>query len=128
MNPVTMTIINPQNEYWASPGFETEISCSQKLYATDWAMGLTPLGQRFSTLPNDKICLFSKLKAFADNKENVTQNMKLVFHRKHCMGKGENDVYQLFLLFLQYFQKVSFIGLFKVGIAWLQVKGITGNM
>ena len=37
-------------------------------------------------LPDDKILGLPKLKAFADDKLNVTQNIKVVFHRieKHC--------------------------------------------
>ena len=42
-----------------------------------------------NSLTNDKILAKSKLKAFADNKINVTENLKFVFwkDRKHC-GKS----------------------------------------
>ena len=40
----------------------------------------------------------SKLKAFADDKLNLTQNLKLAFHRvENILGKGENAVHQHFL-------------------------------
>ena len=42
-------------------------------------------------LPDDKISDWSKLKAFADDKLNVTQNIKVVFHRiENTGGKEEN--------------------------------------
>ena len=34
----------------------------------------------------------------------------------YVLGKGENAGYKHFLLFLQCFQKVSFLGLLKVGL------------
>ena len=46
-----------------------------------------------------------------------------VFDRvENIVGKGENAVYQHFLLFPSCFQKVSLTGSRKVGIAWLRVK------
>ena len=66
-------------------------------------------------LPDDKSLGLPKLKAFADDKLNVSQNIKVVFHRieKHCgykhlpafsfphnvfrrcfLGKEENATYQ----------------------------------
>ena len=49
----------------------------------------------FSKLKN-----FSKLKAFADNKSNVTQNMIFVLGRvENIVEKGENAGYKHFLLF-----------------------------
>ena len=57
-------------------------------------------------LLDDKILGLSKLKAFADDKLNVTQNVKVVFHRiKNIVGKEENAGYQHFLLFPQRLQK-----------------------
>ena len=40
----------------------------------------------FNSLPNDNILGLSKSKAFADNKNQVTENWKFVFltGRKHC--------------------------------------------
>ena len=56
-------------------------------------------------LPENKISDQSKLKAFADDKLNVTQNIKVVFHRtENMVGKEENDGYQQFLLFSECFQ------------------------
>ena len=58
----------------------------------------------FYSLPNIKILDFSKLKAFADDKINVTQKLKFVFRRvENNVGKRENAGYQHFLLFPQYF-------------------------
>ena len=45
-------------------------------------------------LPDDKILSLPKLKAFADDKSNVTQNIKVVFHRiEKILGKEENAGY-----------------------------------
>ena len=58
-------------------------------------------------LPDNKILDWSKLKAFADDQSNVTQNIKVVFHGiENIVGKEENAGYQHFLLFPQCFQKV----------------------
>ena len=55
---------------------------------------------KFNSLPNDKILDWSNLKAFADDKINVTENLKFVLGRtENIMGKGENAGYQHFLLF-----------------------------
>ena len=63
--------------------------------------------------------LMSKLKAFADNKSNVIQNLKFVLGRvENIVGKGENAGYQHFVLFPQCFQKLSFSGSLKVRIVW----------
>ena len=65
----------------------------------------------FNSLPNDEVLGLSKLKSFADDKSNVTQNLKFVFRRvENIVGKGENAGDQHFLLFLQCFQKSSFSG------------------
>ena len=46
------------------------------------------------------------MKAFADDKLNVTQNIKIVFRRvENIVEKGENAGYQHFLLFPQCFQE-----------------------
>ena len=61
----------------------------------------------------------TKLKGFADDKINVTQMMISVFDRvENFVGKEENAGYQHFLLFLQCFQKASFLGSLRVGIVW----------
>ena len=73
----------------------------------------------FNSLPNDRILDWSKLKAFADDKINVTEKLKFVFERvENIVGKGENAGNQHFLLFPQCFQKASILGLLKVGIVW----------
>ena len=61
-------------------------------------------------LSDDKILGLPKLKAFADDKSNVTQNIKVVFHRiENIVGKEENAGNQHFLLFPQCFQKACFL-------------------
>ena len=51
----------------------------------------THLWYRLNSLPNDKILDWSKLKAFADDKSNVTEKMKIVLGRiENIVGKGEN--------------------------------------
>ena len=69
-----------------------------------------------NSLPNNKILDWSKLKAFAVDKNKVLKMMLFVFNRvEKIVGKRENAGYQHFLLFPQSFQKSSFPGLFKVG-------------
>ena len=61
-------------------------------------MWLTP----FHSLANDKILDSSKLKAFANDKINVTEKLNFVFARiQNIVGKQENAGYQHFLLFSQ---------------------------
>ena len=53
----------------------------------------------------------TKLKAFAEDKMNVSQMMIPVFDKvENIVGKGENAGYQHFPLFPQCFQKASFLG------------------
>ena len=43
--------------------------------------------------------------------------MEIVFGRvKNIVGKGENACYQHFLLYPQYFQKLSFLEVLKAGL------------
>ena len=65
-----------------------------------------------NSLTNNKILDWSKLEAFADDKINVTKQMKF------GMDRVENTDYQHFLLFPQCFQKATFLGLLKVGTGW----------
>ena len=52
-------------------------------------------------LPNDKFLDWSKFKALADDKINLTETLKFVSGRvENIVGKGENAGYQHFLLFL----------------------------
>ena len=60
--------------------------------------------------PNDKILDLTKSKAFADNKINLNERLKLVLGKvENIVGKGENAGYQHFLFFPQCFQKPSFM-------------------
>ena len=66
----------------------------------------------FNSLPHDKFLDWFKLKAFADDKINTAEKLKLVLGKvESILGKGENAGYQHFLLFPQCFQKIF---LFKV--------------
>ena len=72
-----------------------------------------------NSLPNLKILVWSKLKAFADDKIRLAKVMIFHLNRvENTVGKGENAGYQHFLLFPQCFQKVSFSGLVKASIVW----------
>ena len=69
-----------------------------------------------NSLPIDKFSGWSKLKAFADNKINVTEKLKFILGRvQNIVGKGENDGYQHFQLFPTMFSKGFF---FKVVKSW----------
>ena len=70
-------------------------------------------------LTDEKILGLPKLKAFADDKSNVTQNIQVVFHRtENMVEKEENAGYQHFLLFPQCFQKAFSFSALKVVIVW----------
>ena len=57
------------------------------------------------SLPNDKMLDWSILKAFAEDKLNVTKELTFVLEKEeNIVGKGENAGNQHFLLFLQCFQ------------------------
>ena len=61
---------------------------------------------RFKPLPNDRFLDWPILKAFADDKINVTQKLKFVLGGvENIVGKGENAGDQHFLLFQQFFFK-----------------------
>ena len=63
---------------------------------------------KFNPLPNGKILDGFKLKAFADDKINVTEMVISLSDRtENIVGKGENAGYQHFLLFPESFQKPS---------------------
>ena len=73
-----------------------------------------------NSFPNDKILDLSKLKAFADDKSNVTQTLKFVLGRlENIVGKKEKMlVISIFSFSPQCFQKLPFSGLLKVDILW----------
>ena len=69
-----------------------------------------------NSLQNDKFFNLSKVKAFGDDKINVTEKLKFVCARVEIIvGKGENAGNQHFLVF-PWFSKPSFSGSLKVGI------------
>ena len=81
------------------------------------SLKLRTLWKRINPLPNDKISEGTKLKAFADNKLNVTKMMISLYDRvENTVGKGENAGYQHFLLYPQCFPKPSSLGSLKVRI------------
>ena len=64
---------------------------------------------KFNSLPNDKSLDWSKLKAFADDKINVTKELKFVLERvKNVVVKGEIAGYQHFLHFPKCYQRGFF--------------------
>ena len=71
----------------------------------------------FNSLPDDKILNLLKLKAFADDKSNVTKMNKVVSEWiESIVGKGENTGNPHFLLSPLCFQKSSSLRSLKVGI------------
>ena len=70
----------------------------------------------FNSLSNNKITGWSKFKAFADDKINVTEKKKEICFGlvENIMGKGENAGNQQFLLFTLCFQKALSSGSLKV--------------
>ena len=59
------------------------------------------------------------MKAYADDKMYVTQQLKFVLGRKeNIVVKGENAGHQHFLLFSQCFQRSFVLGSLKIWIVW----------
>ena len=64
----------------------------------------------------------SKLKTFAHSSTNEAKMVPFFLDwEENIKGKGENAAYQHFILFPQYFQKVSFLMLIKVNIVQQRV-------
>ena len=79
-----------------------------------------PILSLFNSLPNDKIIACSKFKSLADDKIDMTQNLKFVLERvENILGKGENADYQHFLIVQECYEKPSLSVLLKVRIVWL---------
>ena len=79
----------------------------------------------FNPLPNDVIADLSKLKAFADDNINVTENLKILLSRiENIVGKGEYAGNQNFLLSPLVFSKALF---FKVESRDCVVKSYTNT-
>ena len=82
----------------------------------------------FSTLfsnpfPNSKILDHSKLKAFADDKIDVSKRLISVWGRvENIVGNGENAGYWHFLVFPQCFEEPVLTEPYKPGIVWKMVK------
>ena len=62
----------------------------------------------FNSLPNVKVLDWSKLKAFPDNRPNVTQKLNFDFQmEENIVGKGENAGYQHFFLSHYVFKRLK---------------------
>ena len=73
----------------------------------------------FNPVPKNKIPDWCKFKAFADDKIDVTENLKIIlWSLENIMGKGENAGYQHFLLSSPCFQMASSTRSLKVVIVW----------
>ena len=84
-------------------------------------LGLNPTlhNLSFNSISNNKVLDWSKLKAHADDKINVTEKLKFALGRvENIVRNGENAGYQHFFLFLQCFQRPLFSRLLKIGIVW----------
>ena len=58
-------------------------------------------------LPDNKILGLPIMKAFADEKSNVTQNIRVVFHRiENIVGKEENAGYSIFFFSHDVFKRL----------------------
>ena len=80
-----------------------------KFFDTSNTLTLVDNKTNFNSLPNDKILDCSKLKAFADDKINVTQKLMFQVRRvQNIVGKGENFGHHHFFLFPQVFPWASF--------------------
>ena len=67
-----------------------------------------------NSLSNDKILYQTNLKAFADNKMNVTEKVKFVHERvENIVGKRGNAGFQHFLFFPTMFSKGLFLKVVK---------------
>ena len=73
----------------------------------------------FNSLPIDNISDLTKLTALADDKFNVVKMINFLLGRiENIEEKGENAVYQHFLLFPQCFQKATSAGLLAFRIVY----------
>ena len=80
--------------------------------------------QQINYFPEEKVSDWTKLKASADDKINVTEKIEICFWKcKNMVGKGENAGFQHFLLFSQCFQKVPISRSSKVWSVWEKIKG-----
>ena len=65
-------------------------------------------GERFKSIPDDKIVALTNVKVFADDKFHVAKMMISVFDTENIVGNGENAGNQHFLLFPQSLQSLIF--------------------
>ena len=109
--------MGPKDKTPRSVQTDLNLCCSQNPMFSPMA------SKGFNSFPDDKNLTMSKLKAFADDKINVTYMIIFVFDRvENIVGKGENAGYQHSLLFPQCFGKSSFPDTPKSVIVWEWVK------
>ena len=102
---VTLLVYILQNEcfwvYWNQPVCPYVCLCTNTSFCQSSGGGI-------DSLPNDKFSDMAKLKVFADIKLNIAKMKIYLYDRvENTVGKGENAVYQHFLLFPQCFPKPS---------------------
>ena len=79
------------------------------MHQKDALSSLLPAHDSFNPFPHDKILDQTKLKAFADDKLNVTKMIIYVFDRvENIVGKGEIACTSNFSFSHNFFQKASF--------------------
>ena len=94
---------------------------SANVYNMDEAKILS-CGKTSTLFQTTTILALSKVKAFAGDNLNGTQNMEMVFHRvENIVGKGKNAGSQHFILFPKWFLKTFFSGALNVIIVWQKV-------
>ena len=72
-----------------------------------------------NSLPNEMILDQSKLKAIADDKVSVTENLKFGLVRvENIVGKGETAGYSIFSFSHHVFNRLFFSWSLKVRIVW----------
>ena len=70
-----------------------------------------------NSLPNDRFLNLSKLKAFADDKVNLAEKLKLVLGGvENIVGKEEMLVTSIFTFSHSVFKRLPFQGRFKSGL------------
>ena len=79
--------INPQKEFGLSRGIEPAISCSQVLYATDWAMGL---GRKVleNTEVKSKMLISSSVSSFSPKFTPLQRQSSLSYEKALDLGKS----------------------------------------
>ena len=106
----TTATLNDSEGMWSLKDCEKRRKCNSPAFFPLFKMFSEAYYLRFvNPLPDNKILDQTKLKAFADDKLNVTKMIISVFDRvENIVGKRRNCLYKQFLLFPQCFLKASF--------------------